>query len=97
VLRRLGYRDPQAMANLAQGLGVWNEGMPRAEAPQLAADYLDNLFTSLNMPTRLRDLDFPREGLDKVLENSLKNFNADPKREFVRERDLLREVLQAAW
>jgi alcohol dehydrogenase class IV len=71
--------------------------MPLADAPQLAADYLDKFFTGLGMPTRLRDLDFPREGLDQVLENSLKNFNADPKREFVRERDLLREVLQAAW
>ncbi len=49
------------------------------------------------MPTRLRELEFPREGLDQVLENSLKNFNADPKREFVRERELLRDVLQAAW
>jgi hypothetical protein len=29
-----------------------------------------------------------------VLENSLKNFNAVPKREFVRERDQLNEVLQ---
>jgi len=31
------------------------------------------------------------------LDNSLKNFNADPKREFVRERDKLRAVLDAAW
>ena len=97
VLRRLGSRDPQATANLARGLGVWNDTMPVADAPQLAADYLDKFFTGLGMPTRLRDLEFPREGLDQVLENSLKNFNADPKREFVRERDLLREVLQAAW
>ena len=97
VLRRLGSRDPQTMGNLARGLGVWNDAMPLADAPQLAADYLDKFFTGLGMPTRLRDLDFPREGLDQVLENSLKNFNADPKREFVRERDLLREVLQAAW
>ena len=71
--------------------------MPLADAPQLAADYLDKFFTGLGMPTRLRDLEFPREGLDQVLENSLKNFNADPKREFVRERELLRDVLQAAW
>jgi hypothetical protein len=49
------------------------------------------------MPTRLRELDFPREGLVRVLENSLKNFNADPKREFVRERELLHEVLNQAW
>ena len=97
VLRRLGGRDPQAMGNLARGLGVWNDAMPLADAPQLAADYLDKFFTGLGMPTRLRELDFPREGLDLVLENSLKNFNADPKREFVRERELLRDVLQAAW
>jgi alcohol dehydrogenase class IV len=97
VLRRLGSRDSQAMASLAQGLGVWNDAMPLAEAPQRAADYLDKFFSDLGMPTRLRDLDFPREGLGQVLENSLKNFNADPKREFVRERDLLRDVLQEAW
>ena len=97
VMRRLGSRDPQAMANLAHGLGVWNDAMPRADAPQLAADYLDKFFAGLGMPTRLRELEFPREGLDKVLENSLKNFNADPKREFVRESDLLHDVLQAAW
>jgi alcohol dehydrogenase class IV len=97
VLRRLGSRDPQAMANLAQGLGVWNDAMPAADAPRLAADYLDKFFAGLGMPTRLRDLEFPRDGLTQVLENSLKNFNADPKREFVRERELLHDVLQAAW
>jgi alcohol dehydrogenase class IV len=97
VLRRLGARDPQAMAQLAQGLGIWDDNMPLAEAPQLAADYLDKLFAGLGMPTRLRELTFPREGLSGVLENSLKNFNADPKREFMHERDLLHDVLQAAW
>ena len=97
VLRRLGSRDPQAMAQLAHGIGVWDDSMSVAAAPGLAADYLDKFFTELGMPTRLRDLDFPREGLGQVLENSLKNFNADPKREFVRERDLLHDVLQAAW
>ena len=97
VLRRLGARDPDAMARLAQGLGVWDDSMPLAEAPLRAADHLDQFFAGLGMPTRLRELDFPREGLVKVLENSLKNFNADPKREFVRERELLHDVLQQAW
>ena len=97
VLRRLGSRDPQAMAQLARGLGVWDDSMPLADAAARAADHLDQFFTSLGMPTRLRELKFPREGLGQALENSLKNFNADPKREFVRERDLLNEVLQAAW
>ena len=97
LLRRLGNRNPEAMANLARTLGVWNDSLPLAEAPLRAADYLDTFFTHLGMPTRLRDLDFPREGLAQVLEGSLKNFNADPKREFVRERELLGDVLQSAW
>jgi hypothetical protein len=49
------------------------------------------------MPTRLRELDIPRDSLETVLENSLRNFNADPKREFLRERDALMAALQAAW
>ena len=97
TLRRLGSRNPAAMVKLARELGVWNERMPAIEAPLKAADHLERLFRSLGMPTRLRDLDVPREGLGRVLENSLKDFNADPQREFVRERDLLFEVLQDAW
>jgi len=97
VLRRLGSRDPHAMAQLARQLGVWKEGMPVADAPQRAAEYLDQFFKGLDMPTRLRELNLRREGLTQVLENSLKNFNADPKREFVRERALLHDVLLQAW
>ena len=49
------------------------------------------------MPTRVSQLGIPRESLPHILERSLKNFNADPKREFVRERALLLEVLQLTW
>jgi len=97
VLRRLGARDSQAVARLAQGIGAWDASLPLADAPVRAADHLDKLFAGLGMPVRLRELDFPRGGLAKVLEHALKNFNADPQREFVRERDLLYDVLQAAW
>lgn len=97
VMRRLGTRNAEAMGRLAQGLGAWDDSMPLGEAPLCAADHLDQFFASLGMPTRLRDLDLPREGLIRVLENSLKNFNADPKREFVLERELLHDVLLQAW
>jgi hypothetical protein len=39
----------------------------------------------------------PRDSAERIIEHALKNFNADPKREFVRERDLLKAVLLAAW
>jgi hypothetical protein len=35
--------------------------------------------------------------LPQLVQDSLRNFNADPKREFAREVDRLREVIEAAW
>jgi alcohol dehydrogenase class IV len=61
------------------------------------ADYLADVFTKLGLPARLRDLQVPQEGLPALLEDSMKNFNADPKREFLQNRDELREVLSACW
>jgi alcohol dehydrogenase class IV len=94
VLRRLGHRDPVAMARIAGALGL--ESVP-AEAPQRIADRMEAEFRSLGMPLCLAGLGIERERLPQVLEISLRNFNADPKREFARERDLLAEVLEAAW
>ena len=51
----------------------------------------------MQMPTKLRELDIPRDTLPIILENSLRNFNADPKREFLRERETLMAALDAAW
>jgi alcohol dehydrogenase class IV len=95
ALRRLGGRDPEAMMRIAAGLGL--TGVTPASAPQRIAERMDEGFRSLGMPTRLSELGIAREGLPQVLELSLTNFNADPKREFLRERGALEEVLQAAW
>lgn len=97
VMRALGARDPDAMCRMAAALDAWREGEPAGQAPERAAAALERLFESMGMPTRVAQLGIARESLPKILEHSLKNFNADPKREFVRERDLLWDVLQATW
>jgi len=97
VMRKLGNRNPEAMALIAQGLGVWQESDGLAAAPEKAAAELERLFQSAGAPVRMSELNIPRDSLPRILENSLKNFNADPKREFVRERDLLLGVLEACW
>ena len=97
VMRRLGARDSAAMCRIAATLGVWREGDPIAQAPLRAADALENALASLGMPRKVSDLGVPRASAAVILENSLRNFNADPKREFVRERALLGELLDAAW
>jgi alcohol dehydrogenase class IV len=97
VMRRFGTRDPEAMASIARALGVWQDNDPLSTAPERAAVALEEIFRSVGMPVRLAELDFPRDSLPQVVERSLKNFNADPKREFVRERELLLATLEAAW
>jgi alcohol dehydrogenase class IV len=93
VIRHFGARDPEAMALIAAAFGVI-DGRPPQER---AAAAVEQAFTGAGMPVRLRELGIPRDSLGDVLEASLKNFNADPKREFLRERDVLMAVLEAAW
>ncbi|MBI3044058.1 MAG: iron-containing alcohol dehydrogenase [Betaproteobacteria bacterium] len=95
LLRRLGDRDPEPMARIAAGLGI--AGAAPAEMPGHIAERMEKDLAALGMPTRLSALGIARERLPQVLELSLRNFNADPKREFVRERELLGEILQSAW
>jgi alcohol dehydrogenase class IV len=95
VLRRLGHRDPEAMARIGGALGI--AGVAPADVPHKIAVQLEATFRSLGMPTRLSELGIAREQLPQVLELSLTNFNADPKREFMRERDRLGEILESAW
>src|SRR4029078_9723441 len=95
MLRRLGNRDPGPMARIAAGLGIGDA--PAVELPEGIARQMEAVFQSLGMPPRLSGLNIERSRLPEVLEHSLRNFNADPKREFVRERELLTQILDAAW
>lgn len=97
VLRQLGCRDPSAMVQLAKSLGVWSQEAPEAIAPRLVADHLDDVFARLAMPTRLRALGVPADGLTQIVERSVKNFNADPHQEFAKSRDLLVDTLNRCW
>ncbi len=97
AMRALGARDLEGHTRLAEAMGVWSGTESREIVPERVAAGLEQVFGGLGMATRLSALGFPRESLATVLEHSLKNFNADPKREFVRERPALEAALAAAW
>jgi alcohol dehydrogenase class IV len=97
VIRALGPRNPEAMALIAQGLGVWQEADGLEVASERAAAELERVFRSVGVPIRLSELGIPRDSLPAMVESSLKNFNADPKREFVKEREMLQDLMQACW
>lgn len=95
VLRETGARDPEAMEGIAAALGLqprWSGALPALLADRIRAD-----LGALGMPARLTALGIPRDSAAPMLDRALKNFNADPKREFQRERDWLARVLDACW
>jgi alcohol dehydrogenase class IV len=95
MLRQLGDRDPEAMARIASGLGL--PAGTLSDVPGRIAEKMEADFRALGMPTRLSGLRIAREKLPQVLELSLRNFNADPRRDFMKERHRLGQVLEAAW
>jgi alcohol dehydrogenase class IV len=96
-MRALGGRDPEAMCRIARALDAWSDVDAREAAPHQAAAALEAIFQSAQMPVRVSQLGIPRASLPQIVERSLKNFNADPKREFVREREMLLATLESAW
>lgn len=62
---------------VATSLGVWREGMDGRQAAFAVADALEALYTRMGMPTTLRQLDIPRDDLQNIAAETVKNFNAN--------------------
>ena len=97
VIRALGPRDPVAMSRIAETLGVWRAGDAVDLAPQRAAAELERVFAAAGLPTRVSQLGISKDGLPAVVAHSLRNFNADPRREFLKEEAMLSQLLRDCW
>jgi alcohol dehydrogenase class IV len=97
AMRVLGGRELKAHRKLADAMGIAREEAAGDMLPERLACELERVYGKLGMPLRLSQLDIPRASLETILAHSLKNFNSDPDREFLRERVVLEQALQAAW
>ena len=62
---------------MAEALEVWRDGMNGREAALAVADMLEGLYTRIGVPTRLRQLQIPRDDLRNIANETVKNFNAN--------------------
>ncbi len=69
--------DAASARQVAAALEVWRDGMDARQAALAAADRLEALYTHVGAPTRLRQLNIPRDDLRNIANETVKNFNAN--------------------
>jgi alcohol dehydrogenase class IV len=69
--------DPRSARQVAEAFEVWREGMDARQAALAVADTLEALYARVGVPTRLRQLQIPREDLRAIANDTVKNFNAN--------------------
>jgi alcohol dehydrogenase class IV len=69
--------DTRSARQVAEAIGVWRDGMDGRQAALAVADTLEALYAGAGVPTRLRQLDIPREDLPDIAGATVKNFNAN--------------------
>ena len=90
--------DPAAARQGAQALEGWRDGMDASQAGLAVADRLEDFYTRAGLPTRLRQLAIPRDELQTIADETVKNFNFNPGMRSADDqiRDALR-LLEAAY
>ncbi len=90
--------DARSARQVATALEVWRDGMDGRQAALAVADTLEALYSRVGVPTRLRQLQIPREDLRAIASQTVKNFNANAGRRSPRDQieDAMR-LLEAAY
>jgi alcohol dehydrogenase class IV len=69
--------DARSARQVAAALEVWHDGMGARDAALVVADMLEAHYSRAGMPTRLRQLQIPREDFRAIANETVKNFNAN--------------------
>jgi alcohol dehydrogenase class IV len=69
--------DVRSARQVAEALQVWRDGMDARAAALAVADTLESLYARVGVPTRLRQLNIPRDDLEGIANETVKNFNAN--------------------
>lgn len=88
VMRYMAEREGASLAPMAHTLGLVDSDTPERAAALAAAEAVNDLIGRLELPTRLRDVDVPREAIEHIATIAVGD---DPRRQ-----DVLR-ILEAAW
>ncbi len=96
---RLAEEVPLAPARqVAQALGVWKDEMNGRVAGNAIAERLERIYRKTGVPTRLRDLEIPRDDLINIARETVKNFNFNAGNRSAEDQiSASNALLEAAW
>ena len=84
------------LARLAKELGVANN-LPEKEAAARAPDFIDDFYTKLGMPVRLRDANIPQNGIERIAEDAMGDFYLHQNARKIKHQSELTELLKQMW
>ena len=61
-------------ARFAQAMGVKENGMDDTQAAAVAADAIEELFLSLELPVRLNQVGVTEDGIDQIAQDAMSDF-----------------------
>ncbi|MCH9672920.1 MAG: iron-containing alcohol dehydrogenase [Gammaproteobacteria bacterium] len=97
VTRKVAPANPEHARRIAEALQINLEGMTPQSVAEATAGELDRLFEQIGMPSRLSQVNVPRDELALLANDTLKNFNANPgMRSDTYVQDMI-DLLEAAW
>ena len=98
VARRSPAPDIESARRVAQAMDVWSEGMTAEEAKLAIADGIEDLYKKVGMPTRISELNIPKEDFSEIAKETIKvfNFNAGLRDADQALQDAI-DLMEAAW
>ena len=83
---------------VCQAIGISCDSLDGRQMALAVADWLEEIYGLIGMPTRLRQLDVPKDDLSNIAKDTVKNFNANSGVRSAQEQieDAL-NLLNAAW
>ena len=83
---------------VCQAIGISYDGLDGRQMALAVADWLEEIYGLIGMPTRLRQLDVPKDDLSNIAKDTVKNFNANSGVRSAQEQiDDALNLLNAAW
>lgn len=97
AIAQFGYLCPDVIENMCNALAIADGDVAMSAKQEQLINYLENEFSLMGLPTRLRDLGVSQEHLLPIVQLSLTNFNADRQRELAGHEAALRRLVTDVW